>query len=80
MVDRILSQEDQEIEELVSLMQHAENADNLNQSQRLMSDYGSDEEEYDQLFIEVMSKVEGHIEGAADAASGQDHQMDMSSG
>ena len=51
MVDQILSQEDQAFEALISLMQSEEHNEERNTSA-----YGSDDEEYDQLFMDVMSK------------------------
>ena len=78
MVDRIFSQEDREIEELVSLMQHTEKGERTNQLANLTSDYGSDEEEYDQLFMEVMSKIDGNTDGTAYTALEQDQEMDVS--
>lgn len=78
MIDQILSQEDLEIEELIALRQLAEDGGNNDQRQRPVSDYGSDEDEYDRLFMKVVSGVEGHTDGAADVVSKQDHEMDIS--
>lgn len=82
MVDQILSQEIQEFEALVSSMH--DNADQEDHhQQKTMSDYGSDEEEYDQLFMEVMSRpvtVERSINEMGDGALEQDQEMDISLG
>lgn len=82
MVDQILSQEDQEFEALVSSMR--DNADQEDCStQKTICDYGTDEEEYDRLFIEVMSRqglAQGGIDAVGDGAAEQEHKMDMSSG
>lgn len=82
MVDRILSQEDQEFEALVSSMQ--DNADQEDHHQKKpTSNYGSDEEEYDQLFMEVMSRqgsAERSTDTAGDGAPEQDQEMDISLG
>ena len=82
MVDQILSRENQEFEALVSSMQdHAEEED---QSQPdILSHYGSDEDEYDQLYIEVMSKQRSTEEGTGpggESATKQDQDMEMSMG
>ena len=81
MVDRILSQENQEFEALVSSMQ--ETVDREQHQGTTISDYGSDEEEYDRLFMEVISKqgsAEREIIAFADDAPEQDHDMDISVG
>lgn len=82
MVDHILSQEIQEFEALVSSMQN--NADQENHhEQKTMSDYGSDEEEYDHLFMEFMSRpatVEKIMDTLGDGALEQDQEMDISLG
>ena len=53
-IDQILSQENQDFEALVSSMQ--DNARQEHRQQTTVSDYGNDEEEYDQLFMEFMSR------------------------
>ncbi|KAL9073196.1 MAG: hypothetical protein Q9161_003028 [Pseudevernia consocians] len=82
MVDRILSQETQEFEALVSSMQNTANQADHRQ-QKTISEYGSDEEEYDELFMEVMSR-QGLAERSTDAvghgAPEQDQGMDISLG
>ena len=82
MVDQILSQEIQEFEALVSSMQ--DNADQeTHHEQKTMSDYGSDEEEYDHLFMEVLSRpsaVEKSIDTSREGALEQDQEMDISLG
>ena len=78
MVDEILSQEDQEIEELVSWMQHAEGHKNEEPAQHPISDYGSDDEEYDKLFMDVVTKASGQKESNAGTDLGQALEMDLS--
>ena len=79
MVDQILSQENQEFEALVSSMQ--DNADQENHHQQnTMSDYGSDEEEYDRIFIEVMSRqgsAERRNDTVEEGGPDQDYEMDI---
>ena len=80
MVDKILSQEIEEFEALVTSMPDHVDQDDHHQQKR-MSDYGSDE--YDQLFMEVISRpamVERSIDTLGDGAREQDHEMDISLG
>ena len=81
MVDKVLSQEIEEFEALVSSMpDHADQEDH--HQQKTMSDYGSDEDEYDQLFMEVMSRpaTVDRIDTLGDGAREQDQEMDISLG
>lgn len=82
MVDQILSQNNQDFQALISLMQ--ENADQEHHhQQKTMSDYGSDEEEYDQLFMDVMSRqgsAERSTDTVEDGTPEQDQEMDISLG
>lgn len=83
MVDQIILQEDRGIEELVSLMQHANDYHEERHHDHANSDHGSDEDEYDQLFMEVLSEngmVVGPGGEAAEASSEQNqhHEMDIS--
>ena len=80
MVDEIFSQEDQEVEELVSWMQRAEGNENGELARQSMSDYGSDDEEYDRLFTDVMTEVHEQKANDAETDSGQALDMDMSLG
>jgi len=76
MVDQILSQEDQEFEALISLMQSEEHNEERN-----TSTYSSDDEEYDQLFMDVMSKEEVAEGDAKEAGkTDTDEVMDISMG
>ena len=56
-VDHILSQEDQELEAIFSSMEDERQQDDYQTYPT--SNYGSDDEEYDELFEEVMSGQEG---------------------
>ena len=80
MVDQILSQDDQEFEALVLSMQGG--ADQKHQRKSNL-DYGSDEEEYDRLFMEVISR-QGSAERVTSMVghdpSKQDQEMDVSVG
>ena len=80
-IDQILSQENQEFEALVSSMQ--DDAKQEHRQQTTVSDYSSNEEEYDQLFMEFMS-IEGSVEGRTRTvgydAPKQDLEMDISVG
>ena len=81
MVDQFLSQEDQEFEALVLLMQGG--ADQEHHQQKTNLDYGSDEEEYDRLFMEVISRQGSAERGASMVghdAPKQDQEMDVSVG
>ena len=58
-------------------------ADQEDQHQRTIHDFGSDEDEYDQLFIEVMSRqglAERSTNTFGEGASEQDQEMDMALG
>ena len=81
MVDQILSQEDQEFEALVLSMHGS--ADQEHHQQKTNLDYGSDEEEYDRLFMEVIS-TQGSAERGTSMvchdAPKQDQEMDVSVG
>ena len=71
-----MSQEDQEFEALISLMQN-EDRDQEN----IMSVYGSDEEEYDELFMEVVSKQEASTRGIqSEGPTNTEQSMDVSMG
>ncbi len=83
MVDQIFSQEDRGIEELVSLLQHAKDNHEEELHDPAKSGYGSDEDEYDQLFMEVLLEKEMVVGPLGEAAAAnpepnQDHDMDMS--
>ena len=74
MVDQILSQEDQEFEALISLMQPKDH-----EEEPTMSAYGSDDEGYDQLFQDVMSKENVAGGNAKEAEKTETEEvMDMS--
>ncbi|KAF6238202.1 hypothetical protein HO173_003836 [Letharia columbiana] len=82
MVDRIFSQENQAFEALILSIQDIADQEDHHQ-QKTMSDYGSDEEEYDQLFKEVMSR-QGSAERSTDTVGvgvpEQHQEMDISLG
>ena len=81
LVDKFLLLETQEFEALVSSVQ--DTADQEHHQQTTFSDYGSDEEEYNQLFVEVISR-QGSAERSKSTVGGdppsQDQEMDISVG
>lgn len=88
-MDQLLSQEDQSIEDLVSSMQRAERDRDTDYQHHAQSDYGSDEDEYDLLFREVLSKNEtlgGCVRYThtytteVTPGKNHDHEMDISVG
>ena len=75
MVDKILLEEDQEVEALVALMLD-EARGNHDWGEKSI-DYGSGDEEYDRLFAEVISKIEGEREGTACSSKTLPEAQDM---
>ena len=81
MVDKFLLLENQGFEALVSSMQ--DTADQEHHQQTTLSDYGSEEEEYNQLFVEVISRQESAERSKStvgDDSPNQDQEMDISGG
>ena len=81
MVDQILLQEDHEFEALVLSMHGS--ADPKNHQQKTNLDYYSDEEEYDRLFMEFISRQRCAERGTSIVghdAPKQDQDMDVSVG
>ena len=78
--EHMISREDLEVEELVSSMLTMENRESTNQPGHSVSDYGIDEAEYEQLFVEIMTNGISLIGEAVEVASEQDHGMDISLG
>ena len=81
MIEAALFQEHQEIEALVSLMDW--DATRKGDCECAPSEYGSDEEDYDRIFIEAATAAElRSIEGnnVPNSQSCLDHHMDMSIG
>ena len=81
MVDKFLLLENQGFEALVSSMQ--DTVDQEHHQQTTLSDYGSDEEEYNQLFVEVISRQESADQSKStvgDDSPEQDQEMDISVG
>ena len=81
MVDQILSQEDQEFEAFVLSMYGS--GDQAHNQQKTNLDYCSDEEEYDRLFMEVISKqgsAERRTSMVGHDTPKQDLEMDVSVG
>ncbi|KAL6714911.1 hypothetical protein ACLMJK_007171 [Lecanora helva] len=80
MVDEILSLQDQEINEFASWIEHAENQETRPQARPLQSDYGSDEDEYDHLFVKMLSETSNRKEGIPNKDPRDDYDMDISFG
>ena len=83
MVDNVLSQENEELEALLSLMSQENIAQD--QQEHPMSDFGSDVDEYDSIFLDVLAEVEGkgnekQITSTDLADQAADSQMDTSMG
>lgn len=80
MVDQVLTQEEREFEALLSLMDE-EREDGQDHE---LSDYGSDEEDYDDLFLEALSHVDGRRDRPdarqEHSTPNQDDEMDVSMG
>lgn len=78
-MDEVLSQEEQELEALVSLME----ADNLiaKDQDNATAGYGSEEEDYDRLFMEVLEQPERmQATNTTRAPPNNDGEMDISMG
>lgn len=78
-VDHILPQEDQELEAIFSSMEDERQQDDYQTYP--MSNYGSDDEEYDKLFMEVILGQEGaenNTAGGGMTSPEDDRGMDMS--
>ena len=78
-VEQVLSQEDQELQALVSLM---EDQDDRSLPQASPSgEYGSDDDDYDNIFMEALSGLDAHTqEDVTKFQTEQDQEMDMSKG
>lgn len=77
MVDQILTQENQEVEALVTLMDQE-----VGEHEKPAADYDSDDEVYDRIFIESVAAAESNESNAAQALevpSNMDLEMDTSS-
>jgi len=81
-VDEVVTHEDRELDALVSLMSNEER--NRDGQQHDMSEYGSDEEDYDSLFLEALANAEGSGETMVVPKIVQDldldYEMDVSMG
>ena len=78
-MEEVLSQEEQELEALVSLME----ADDQTAKDRdgASAGYGSEEEDYDRLFMEVLEQPEGmQPTNTSRATPDNDGEMDISMG
>ncbi|MCJ1404955.1 hypothetical protein MMC11_008181 [Xylographa trunciseda] len=75
LVEQFLSQEDQELEMTISMLEYEKQSEAV---QNAMTDYGSEDEEYDQYFMDIIHQVEQKTPGATVAAEAQqDQEMDF---
>ena len=78
MVDEVLTQEDQELEALVALIDQQQE-----EHEQTISGYGSDDDDYDRIFMEAVAAAERcscEVVRGSGARSDLDQEMDMSSG
>ncbi|MCJ1414687.1 hypothetical protein MMC32_001014 [Xylographa parallela] len=74
LVEQFLSQEDQELEATISML---DNERQNESAQTAMTDYGSEDEEYDRYFMDIVQQVEQKVAGVVIAAEPQqDQEMD----
>lgn len=80
-VDQVLSQEDRELEALVSLMEERDGNQPQQQQAGSANDFGSDDDSYEDIFLEVMDGLQDEMpEGGAGRPGEQDQEMDFSKG
>ena len=78
-MDQVLSQEDQEIEALVSLME----AESERPPAHLQppTDYGSDDEDYDDICMEALNEFDAHGHAHVTRSyTEEDQEMDVTKG
>ena len=78
MIDEVLTQENREIEALVALLDQEQG-----EHENSMSDYGSDDEGYDRIFMDAVAAAESQRTGSEQVTEAQvelDLEMDTSSG
>ena len=81
--DHIRLEGDPDVECLVSLLQHAEDQENNSQHQGPKPGYDCDEDDYDQLFMDLISSmnlVKGQSRRVLKTVLEQDQEMDTSLG
>ena len=79
LVEEYLTQEDRELSLMSSMLEEIQ-ASGRNED-RAMSDYGSDDEEYNQLFMDVFVQLEERGAGlSANVSSQEKQEMDVSMG
>lgn len=74
MVDEALTQEDREIEALISLLDNEEKSGDGHPHD--MSDYGSDEEDFDDLFLEALAKADKTSNALVSSRNPSDQNLD----
>ncbi|SLM40919.1 hypothetical protein LPUS_11775 [Lasallia pustulata] len=76
LMEEVLSREEQELEALISLMERDDRA--AKDREGATADYGSEEEDYDRLFMEVFERPERrHPSNTPRAPQGTDVEMDI---
>ena len=71
MVDEILTEEEREFEALICLM--TEKVESKHEQEHGMSDYGSEEEDYDDLFLDALAEADAQ----SDMVVGRNDQPSM---
>lgn len=78
-VEQVLSQEDKELQALVSLMAGPEEQSSTRAESH--TEYGSDDDDYDSIFIEAVHAFDAQAQDdTPNHHTGQDQEMDMSHG
>lgn len=78
-VEQVLSQEDKELQALVSLMESPD--DQSSPRAESHTEYGSDDDDYDNIFMEAVNAFDAQAQDDAPKhQTGQDQEMDMSHG
>lgn len=78
-MDDVVSQLDNEFEASISLVEQA--AQPIDDHELLTNEYGSEDEDYDGLFLQLLSKIEGRDngnDGCSTSARCPGQEMDMS--
>ncbi|MCJ1283383.1 hypothetical protein MMC26_002711 [Xylographa opegraphella] len=74
LVEQFLSQEHQDLQATISML---DNERQHKPAQTATTDYGSEDEEYDQFLMDIVQQVEQEVTGAVAAEQPQDLEMDF---
>lgn len=78
-MEQVLSQEDQELQALVSLMEGQD--EQARPQAESHTEYGSDDDDFDDIFMEALNGFDGRFQGdATKHQTEQAQEMDMSNG